>query len=157
MDKYYQIIDTKIGKLTLIENNENTITGVYLNDAPAKGLINKETNLLKKLKQQLLEYFEGKRKEFDIRTKQPLTPFQKEVYDILKEVDYGYTLTYGDIAFLLNNVKAARAVGNALGKNKLLILVPCHRVIGKDSLGGFAAGIKAKRTLLNLEGRFSNE
>lgn len=157
MNKYFQIMKTEIGNLTLIENHLNTITGVYLNNFSIKGLINAETPLLKQLKEQLRQYFQGERKKFDIPTSQPLTPFQAEVYDLLKEVDYGYTLTYGDVAFLLRNEKAARAVGNALGKNNLLILVPCHRVVGKDSLGGFTGGLGAKEKLLKLEGRFSNE
>lgn len=157
MDKYYQIINTEIGNLTLIEDDNNTITGVYLNMLEVKGLIEEETPLLKKLKKQLREYFAGQRKVFDIPTKQPLTPFQAEVYDLLEDVGFGYTVSYGDIAFLLNNEKAARAVGNALGRNNLLILVPCHRVLGKNSLGGFTSDIKAKEKLLKLEGSLINE
>lgn len=152
MDKYYIKMNSPIGLLTLIENSEKVISGIQLNKEFDGTLINLETPLLKKLNKELNEYFAGKRRDFDIPFKQKATPFQKDVYDILKEVSYGYTVTYGDIAFLLNKEKGARAVGNALGKNDILILVPCHRVLGKNSLGGFTGGIEVKKKLLKIEG-----
>lgn len=152
MDKYYLIYNSPIGKLTLIENEEKLISGIYLNKKPDKDLINSETSLLKKLKKQLEEYFDGKREEFTIPYTQELTPFQKEVYEILEDVTYGYTISYGDIAYLLKRDGVARAVGKALSANKILILVPCHRVVGKNGLGGFSGGVKAKKKLLKIEG-----
>lgn len=156
MDKYYIKLNSPIGKLTLVESSEKVISGIYLNKDLDKSLINLETPLLAKLKKQLTEYFEGTRKDFDIPFKQKSTLFQKDVYDILKEVSYGYTVTYGDIAYLLDKEKGARAVGNALGKNNILILVPCHRVLGKNSLGGFTGGLEVKKKLLKLEGSVVN-
>lgn len=152
MDKYFITVDSTIGKLILIENDKGFISGIKLNEEEPVYLTNNETPLLKKLKQELIEYFKGERKTFTVPFTQPLTPFQKEVYDILKDVPYGYTLTYGDIAFLLNKEGAARAVGNALGKNEILILMPCHRVLGKGSLGGFSSGLETKKRLLEIEG-----
>lgn len=152
MDRYYIQLNSPIGLLTLIENKDSLISGIHLNFFPDETLIKLETPLLKLLKKQLNEYFAGSRKEFTIPFKQKLTPFQKEVYDVLKDVGYGYTIEYGDIAYLLNNEKASRAVGNALGKNNILILVPCHRVLGKNSFGGFTGGIETKKKLLMLEG-----
>lgn len=156
MSKYYIIIKTPIGELTLSQN-EDFITGVLLDEKPSNDLINEETPLLKTLKEQLLEYFAGTRKEFTVPFAQKLTPFQKEVYEVLALVPYGYTLSYGDVAYLLGKDKGARAVGNALSKNNILILVPCHRVLGKDSLGGFTSSIEAKKKLLKVEGSAISE
>lgn len=152
MDKYFIKLDTIIGTLTLIENNEGIISGIYLEEVDTANLINNETPMLKKLKDELNEYFSGTRKEFTVPFTQPLTPFQEEVYNVLKDIPYGYSLTYGDIAYLLNKDGGARAVGNALGRNNILILMPCHRVLGKGSLGGFSSGLEPKRKLLKLEG-----
>ena len=80
------------------------------------------------------------------------TPFQKKVYQALKEVKYGTTVAYGDLAKALGQPKAYRAVGGALNKNPIMIVLPCHRVIGKNqSLVGFASGLNHKKTLLDLE------
>ncbi len=157
MDKYFIKLDSIIGPLTLIENNDGIISGIYLEEVDVSNLVNLETPMLKKLKDELNEYFAGKRKEFTVPFIQPLTPFQEEVYNVLKDVTYGYSLTYGDIAYLLNKEGGARAVGNALGRNNILILMPCHRVLGKNSLGGFSSGLEAKRKLLKLEGISFNE
>lgn len=152
MDKYYITFDSPIGKLLLVESDNKVISKVLLEEKPNETLINLKTPLLKKLKEELFEYFEGNRKEFSVPFAQELTPFQKEVYDVLAQVSYGYTLTYGDIAYLLGKEKGARAVGNALGKNNILILVPCHRVLAKGSIGGFTGGVKTKEKLLKIEG-----
>lgn len=156
MKKHYIIIDSPIGKLTLIETDQ-IITGVLLNELPDENIVQKETPLLLKLKEELFEYFKGERKEFTVSFTQKMTPFQKGVYEVLKDVPYGYTVTYGDIAYLLNNEKSSRAVGNALGKNNVMILMPCHRVLGKNSLGGFSSGLEAKKFLLKLEGSVYSE
>ncbi len=152
MDKYYIKLKNNFGQFTLVESDDHFITGIYAEEVDVRKLILKETPLLLKLKQQLNEYFNKERKVFEIPFKQPLTPFQKEVYDVLLSVPYGYTLTYGDIAFLVGKEKGSRAVGNALGRNNLLLVVPCHRVLGKGSLGGFSSGIELKKKLLDLEG-----
>lgn len=152
MDKYYIKLSSEIGTLTLIENSDGIISGIYLEDVDTNNLTNKETPMLKKLKDELNEYFKGNRKEFTVPFTQPLTPFQEEVYNVLKDVGFGYSLTYGDVAYLLGKDGGARAVGNALGRNNILILMPCHRVLGQGHLGGFSSGLDAKRKLLKLEG-----
>lgn len=102
---------------------------------------------------QIAEYFLGKRKKFDI----PLsfdkdTPFRRKVYSNLLKIPYGKTATYKDLAVMTGNPNASRAVGGALNKNPLLILVPCHRIVGSDgNLTGFAGGVDKKRFLLELE------
>lgn len=102
---------------------------------------------------ELDEYFNKKRKVFDVPIKLKGTLFQMKVFEVLLTIPYGTTLTYGGVASLIGNPKATRAVGNACNKNKVMIVVPCHRVIGKnDKVGGFAYGTNLKKELLELEG-----
>lgn len=101
---------------------------------------------------QIAQYLDGKRKSFNFPTVMKGTEFQNRVWSMLCDIPYGETRTYGEIAALLGNPKAARAVGSACNRNPLLIIVPCHRVLGANgSLTGFAAGIKIKKYLTELE------
>ena len=100
---------------------------------------------------QLMEYFDGKRKEFSLETAPQGTPFQRAVWEKLAEVPFGRVVTYGDLARAIGRPTACRAVANAVGKNPLLIVFPCHRVVAVNGLGGFSAGIAVKRALLRLE------
>ena len=101
---------------------------------------------------QLREYFDGTRQEFDLDLDPDGTPFQKEVWAALQRIPYGITTSYGELAKSLGRPSASRAVGAANGKNPIAIVVPCHRVIGKDgSLTGYAGGLTVKRALLELE------
>jgi len=104
-------------------------------------------------KQQLNEYFQAKRKVFDVPLDQHGTVFQKSVWACLVNIPFGKTLSYRDIAEMLNNPKAVRAVGGANGRNPIGIIVPCHRVIGANgTLTGYAGGIERKSWLLKHEG-----
>lgn len=108
--------------------------------------------LAQECKVELTEYFAGKRKKFDLPLKQEGTQFQKKVWQELKQIPYGETKTYGEIAKLIDKPKAARAIGMANHNNSIMILIPCHRVVGADgSLTGYAYGIEAKKFLLELE------
>lgn len=99
------------------------------------------------------EYFSGERNRLDLPLDLRGTTFQLAVWDALQQIPYGETKTYSEIAAAIGNPKSIRAVGTAIGKNPVLIAVPCHRVIQKDgSLGGFRAGLDLKKTLLELEG-----
>lgn len=101
---------------------------------------------------QLAEYFAGKRREFDFPFEPSGTPFQRQVLDALQRIPYGETRSYADIAEELGNPRAVRAVGAANARNPLPIVIPCHRVIGKNgSLTGFGGGLDTKRHLLALE------
>lgn len=101
---------------------------------------------------ELIEYLEGQRKKFSIPLDYHGTPFQLAVWDALCEIPFGQTKVYMDIANKINNPKAVRAVGAAIGANPLLITVPCHRVIGKNgALTGYRGGLEMKRKLLELE------
>lgn len=102
---------------------------------------------------QLTEYFAGKRKVFDLPLEPHGTEFQKKVWQALREIPYGTTCSYGEIAAKIGNPKASRAVGGANNKNPIAIVVPCHRVIGANgSLVGYASGLQTKEALLKLEG-----
>lgn len=101
---------------------------------------------------QLSEYFAGTRREFSLSVSLQGTDFQISVYRELQKIPYGETRSYSEIANAIGNPKAVRAVGGANSKNPVAVLVPCHRVIGRDgSLTGFAGGVEVKRALLDLE------
>jgi methylated-DNA-[protein]-cysteine S-methyltransferase len=103
-------------------------------------------------RRQLDEYFAGRRREFDLPLRPEGTGFQRAVWDSLRDVGYAHTTTYADLARAIGRPGAARAVGAALGRNPLPIVVPCHRVVGADGgLTGFGGGIAMKRFLLDLE------
>lgn len=101
---------------------------------------------------QLDEYFTGRRQTFTLAIRPQGTAFQQSVWRQLQQVPYGQTTSYGEIARQIGNPKACRAVGLANGKNPLPIIIPCHRIIGRDgSLTGFGGGLEVKKQLLDLE------
>lgn len=104
-------------------------------------------------KHELLEYFAGKRQQFNVPLAPQGTEFQQQVWHALSLIDYGCTCSYADIAEQIGRPKAVRAVGTANGANPIAIIVPCHRVIGKNgTLTGYAYGLALKQKLLQLEG-----
>lgn len=112
----------------------------------------KETALLKEAGRQMQEYFSGKRKQFSLPLAPAGTAFQQNVWNALRDIPYGQTRSYGQIARTLGNVKAGRAVGMANSKNPISIVIPCHRVIGADGkLVGYGGGLDRKAYLLALE------
>ena len=101
---------------------------------------------------ELTEYFAGKRREFTVPVSLMGTDFQMQVWQKLREIPYGETCSYGQLAEAVGNPRAARAVGMANNRNPVMIIVPCHRVIGKNSaLVGYGGGLPAKKYLLELE------
>lgn len=153
MKKISQLtIKTPIGLLEITATGE-AISGVKPTNKLKNTAGDRESQLLaQKCKTELEEYFAGKRKHFDLPLEGEGTDFQKKVWKELENIPYGETRTYGEVAKMINNPKAVRAIGMANHNNPILILVPCHRVIGADgSLTGYAAGIEAKRYLLEFE------
>lgn len=137
-----------IGRLA-IACDENGITDVTAGSIEGT---EEKTPLIEKCAAQLDEYFAGKRFEFDITLSLGGTPFQKSVWKALTAIPYGETRSYKDIAVSTGNPKACRAVGMANNRNRILIIIPCHRVIGSDgSLVGYGGGIHIKEQLLELE------
>ena len=107
---------------------------------------------------QLKEYFEGSRKDFDLKLNPQGTDFQKKVWTQLETIPYGKTISYLDLSKELGDVKVIRAAASANGKNPLWIIVPCHRVIGSDgSLTGYAGGLHRKRWLLEHESPYKQQ
>ena len=104
--------------------------------------------------EQLIQYFNGERKVFELPLNQPGTKFQQEVWSDLLTIPYGKTISYLDLAKMIGDIKATRAVANANGKNNIAIIVPCHRVIGSNrELVGYGGGLWRKKWLLELEAK----
>jgi AraC family transcriptional regulator of adaptative response/methylated-DNA-[protein]-cysteine methyltransferase len=113
---------------------------------------------LRALKKQLKEYFKGTRKEFSLPIVTPGTEFQQAAWDVLRKIPYGTTISYLEQAKLINNPQALRAVANANGSNRIVIIIPCHRVIGSDgSLIGYGGGLERKKWLIDHEKKYSGQ
>lgn len=140
--------DTYAGRIGIAEE-DGAITNLIFSERDWKV---EETELIKETKRQLDEYFAGKRKEFDVPTRLEGTEFQKRVWNELKNIPYGKTVTYKDIAEAVGCPKGYRAVGLANNRNPISIIYPCHRVIGSNgSLTGYGGGLDVKEKLLALE------
>ena len=139
-----------IGRLGIAEEDDKICLITF--DDLSEVCIIKETPLLKKAVVELDEYFNGKRKYFDLPLSLMGTDFQIKVWYELMNIPYGKTMSYGELAEKIGNKKACRAVGMANNKNPIPIIIPCHRVIGKNgSLTGYVGGLNKKRFLLKLE------
>lgn len=150
--EFYNEYKTKIGTI-LIKERENKIAKIKIlkKEEKIEGQ-RKETTLIKKAYLQIQEYLEGKRKKFDLPLLMQGTKFQIKVWKALTTIPYGETRSYQEIAKQVGNEKAARAVGMANHNNPIILVVPCHRVIGKNKkLVGFGAGLEVKEILLNIE------
>lgn len=111
-----------------------------------------ENDHIKQAKKEISEYFKGNRKTFDVNLDTPGTDFQKSVWGCIKGIEYGTTITYQEQADRINKPKAVRAVASTNGKNRVCIIIPCHRVIGKDGkLTGYSGGIERKKWLIEHE------
>lgn len=142
--------EAPIGCLT-IGDNGSAITKIQFGKTQNFGA---ESPLAKKACKQLEEYFQGKRTQFDLPLQLRGTEFQKKVWQELCQIPYGSTCSYKDIAIKIGNEKAVRAVGGANNKNPIMIVVPCHRVIGvSGELTGYACGLDVKKYLLDLESK----
>lgn len=149
--KFIGYTSSPIGVLKIESDGEYITSMLFLEkDEPAP---NSEPNeLVNECVNQLKEYFEGKRKLFDLPLRPSGTEFQFKVWDKVSEIPYGETASYGLISKLLGDANLSRAVGMANGANPIPIIIPCHRVIGNDgSLTGYSGGLEKKKWLLNHE------
>lgn len=148
----YTTMKSPLGLLTLAANDK-ALTGVWFETAPQPQWLQDDAHpVLCQARQELTEYFAGQRQTFDVRLQPQGTAFQQAVWAQLLKVGFGETSTYGALAGALGKPQAARAVGAAVGANPLSIIVPCHRIIGRDgSLTGYAWGLERKVALLQLE------
>jgi methylated-DNA-[protein]-cysteine S-methyltransferase len=149
------LMESPLGTLTLVNTNR-ILSGLYMPDhlrgPKADSLGSRATSGFDVVRSQLDEYFERKRVHFDLPIALHGTIFQQSVWNLLQTIPYGKTCSYGELADLLGNRLAIRAVGLANGKNPISIIIPCHRVVGSDgSLTGYAGGLERKRRLLELE------
>ncbi|MBN2126628.1 MAG: methylated-DNA--[protein]-cysteine S-methyltransferase [Deltaproteobacteria bacterium] len=155
---FFRYQDSPVGQLTLIASSR-ALRGLLFEKSGllradrSKNMFEEPAHpLLLRTGNQLEEYFAGRRKRFDLPMALDGTPFQKRVWELLLEIPYGETRTYGEIAGRLGDPRKARPVGGAVGMNPVGIIVPCHRVIGGDgSLTGFGGGLEVKSFLLNHE------
>ncbi|MFE6485381.1 methylated-DNA--[protein]-cysteine S-methyltransferase [Streptomyces sp. NPDC057757] len=154
--KRHTVIDSPYGPLTLVAD-EGALCGLYMvgqRHRPAEESFGARDDdaLLDEVTDQLAAYFAGELKEFDLPLRLDGTPFQQGVWEQLRLIPYGETRSYGELAEVLGNVGASRAVGLANGKNPIGIIVPCHRVVGANgSLTGYGGGLDRKQRLLDFE------
>ena len=143
-------METPLGNLTL-GTSGNKLTSCTFTENSESTNIPIDNPVLTQAKEELLKYFSGVNTEFKTPLRLQGTEFQKKVWKNLQNTKWGETLTYGELANKIHKPKASRAVANALGKNPLVIFVPCHRVLAADSIGGYSCGIEKKKFLLKLE------
>lgn len=154
----YCLINSPIGLLTM-GTDGTAITGLhiagdrYFTHVPADWVEDPALPVLQQAAREIDEYFAGRRTVFTLPLAVKGTSFQRAVWEKLATIPSGETITYADIARQIGNPGAVRAVGTAVGRNPICILLPCHRVLASDgSLGGYVAGIERKKALLGLEG-----
>ncbi|MBD3223723.1 MAG: methylated-DNA--[protein]-cysteine S-methyltransferase [Caldithrix sp.] len=147
--QYEDFLDTPLGSIR-IEANQDAITGIHF--AREKGQ-SKSNKWVRKAKQQLNDYFESHRQAFDLPLQPQGTDFQLKVWESLRNVPFGQTISYGGLAERIGRQNAARAVGMANNRNPISIIIPCHRVIGSNGdLIGYGGGTWRKEWLLKHEG-----
>jgi methylated-DNA-[protein]-cysteine S-methyltransferase len=146
-------METPLGRL-ILESDGDVLIGIWLpNDAKIAGGDGHDAPpVLKDTVTQLEEYFAGERTEFDVPMELDGTAFQKEVWAELSRIPYGKTISYGELARRVGRPKGPRAVGQANGRNPIPIIVPCHRVLAGNGIGGYGGGLPMKRALLAVEG-----
>ena len=155
MPATYTTADSPVGELTLVAE-DGTLTGVYFphhwyRPDPATFGDRAEAGF-GEVKRQLADYFAGQRERFELPLNARGDAFQRRVWELIAGIPYGQTVTYGDLARELGAGTLAKDVGAAVGRNPLCVIVPCHRVVGKDGkLTGYAGGLARKRFLLRLE------
>ena len=146
--------DTKIGKIAIIDNGKEITHIEIAEDKYSDDYNLLETELIKNAGEQLLDYLGGSRTTFDLPLNPNGTEFQKKVWNTLCDIPYGETRSYKQVAEAIGNNKASRAVGMANNKNPIMIIIPCHRVVGSNgSLVGYAGGLDVKEKLLLLENK----
>ncbi|MFA0413030.1 methylated-DNA--[protein]-cysteine S-methyltransferase [Vibrio renipiscarius] len=153
--KRYTVMKTPLGEMTL-QANDDGVTGAWfeVNTTLPEHLGERDDNfaLLVETIKQLDEYYLGIRNQFDLPLAATGTPFQMQIWQALTTIPFGETWSYQDLANAIGNPRAVRAVGLANGKNPISVIVPCHRVIGKNGkLTGYAGGVTRKAALLKLE------
>lgn len=151
--KYSYTYEMKIGQLK-IQEEDNAITEITLGTNLFEDEEKKETDLIKKAAGQLEEYFLGERRSFELPLAPKGTEYQKKVWNALCQIPYGETRSYREIAEAIGNPKGCRSIGMANHNNPIIVVIPCHRVIGSNGkLVGYGGGLSVKKFLLELEAK----
>jgi methylated-DNA-[protein]-cysteine S-methyltransferase len=159
MQLFYKEMASPVGKLKLVATANALVAVLWEGERPNRvkldsAKLDPRRPILLETERQLTEYFAGKRTHFELPLEPCGTEFQMKVWQALRDIPFGRTSSYLDLAKVLGSSNGSRAVGAATGKNPLSIIVPCHRVVGSDgSLTGFAGGLETKAKLLALEAR----
>lgn len=149
MNLYFNVIESPVGPFTTVVDESGAVHAIEFGAREG----DRSPAQTREVDAQLQEFFEGKRKDFDLKLADIGTPFQKQVWALLRSIPFGETRSYGELAIQLGNPGASRAVGRANATNPIPIVVPCHRVIGSTGkLTGFAGGLSMKEWLLRHEG-----
>jgi methylated-DNA-[protein]-cysteine S-methyltransferase len=155
MTRTHTTIESPLGELTIVAEQSHLV-GLYFPHhwyMPGRETLGTYTGAgFEQVRRQLGEYFAGRRRQFEL----PLDPhgddLQNRVWNLIRQVPYGQTSTYGDVAAALGDGTSAQTAGAAVGRNPLSVLVPCHRIVGRNGkLTGYAGGLRRKRALLDLE------
>lgn len=151
----HTVVASPVGPLTVVAEHD-ALAGLYLHEQrhlpDASTFGGRDDRLLPAVREQLDAYFDGELTSFAVPLAASGTPFQQRVWAALREVPYGSTCSYADLARAVGKPKAVRAVGAANGRNPVCVVVPCHRVVGADgALTGYAGGLERKQFLLDFE------
>jgi methylated-DNA-[protein]-cysteine S-methyltransferase len=155
--RYYDLLESRHGQMLLVADGQG-LSGVYFDGQKYLPRVESDWRRdahhapLRQATRELAEYFGGERKSFETALAPEGTPFQRSVWKAISTVDFGKTITYGELARRTGCPGSARAAGAATGRNPVSIIVPCHRIVGANgSLTGYAGGLERKRALLALE------
>ena len=155
MTTLYTTFDSPLGQLLLVGDGL-AVHGLYMQEGrtaiAVHGAWTRDDDAFAEAREQLDEYFAGRRTEFDVSLEMEGSPFQRSVWRALQDIPYGETISYGELARRVGPPATPRNVGSTNGRNPISVIVPCHRVIGADgSLTGYGGGLERKRLLLDLE------
>jgi methylated-DNA-[protein]-cysteine S-methyltransferase len=147
----YAVYDTAAGDVTIIANDK-ALTGLIFGAVDPEGAINEENAVLYDAIIEINQFFFGQRKNFDLKLQPEGTDFEKKVWDFVRTIPYGKTMSYEEVAAGIGEPSGERSVGMALNHNPIPLFIPCHRVIGKNGLlVGYIGGLELKKKLLSLE------
>ncbi|MGL4233903.1 MAG: methylated-DNA--[protein]-cysteine S-methyltransferase [Casimicrobium sp.] len=158
MKKYFTHFDSPMGTMLVVATDDaitdlHIVSGKYVPKIDEQWIDSPKLPVFLQLRQELGEYFAGKRKRFEVKLAPEGTEFQRAAWKALTKIPFGQTRSYGEQAAAIGKPKAVRAIGAANGRNPIAIVVPCHRVIGANgTLTGYAGGLDKKEFLLKLEG-----